>query len=345
MTPQSDGESFGTWLRQQREVRDIDLRQIAERSKISMRYLQALEGDRFDLLPASVFAKGFLKQYAGYVGIDPDEVINFYLAARQRALDEAEDEPASGGRGARQRRDLRRSSASRRDRATGSSSSARDGRYALGLIAIVLVLIGAVALLSRWSNLGQATDPPTTTVQAAPAPAAVDDTPAARDAAPAVDAAGAAGGPAGDVDAAGGPAGDADGAPADDPSASADAEASDALASALEPTPDNADLPPLRVTIDFVGNCWVQVAADGRRVISEERVQGESLRLTASTSLALTLGNASAARIELNGQPFDPPGTVQQNVRRVTIDLDTVRALEAERTATTAGTAAQRGMP
>lgn len=78
----AEPESFGTWLRRQREVREIDLREIADSSKISMSYLQAFEGDRFEVLPSPVFAKGFLRQYARYVGLDPEEVVNFYLAAR-----------------------------------------------------------------------------------------------------------------------------------------------------------------------------------------------------------------------------------------------------------------------
>ena len=83
--------SFGRWLRRQREVRKIALREVAETTNISIRYLEALEDDRFEALPAPVFAKGFLREYARYVGLDPDEVVNHYLAARQDAtVEEAE---------------------------------------------------------------------------------------------------------------------------------------------------------------------------------------------------------------------------------------------------------------
>jgi cytoskeleton protein RodZ len=77
------GSSFGTWLRRQREAREISLREIAERTKISMRYLQAMEDDRFEVLPAPVFAKGFLREYARYVGLSPDDVVNHYLSVQQ----------------------------------------------------------------------------------------------------------------------------------------------------------------------------------------------------------------------------------------------------------------------
>ncbi|HET9208866.1 MAG TPA: helix-turn-helix domain-containing protein [Thermoanaerobaculia bacterium] len=76
----SESGSFGDWLRRQREMREITLRDIAERTKISLRYLEAMEADRFDLLPAPIFAKGFLREYARYVGLSPDDVVNHYLS-------------------------------------------------------------------------------------------------------------------------------------------------------------------------------------------------------------------------------------------------------------------------
>jgi cytoskeletal protein RodZ len=78
-----DGESFGIWLRRQREGRGIELEEIAKTSKIGMTYLRAFEEERFSILPATIFAKGFLRQYALYVGLDPEEVVNFYLQSIQ----------------------------------------------------------------------------------------------------------------------------------------------------------------------------------------------------------------------------------------------------------------------
>ncbi len=96
---QADGQegeavSFGTWLRRQREIREIPLHEIADVTKIGIRYLEALEQDRFDVLPAPVFAKGFLREYARYVGLDPDEVINSYLTTQQEEGAEESEEVA-----------------------------------------------------------------------------------------------------------------------------------------------------------------------------------------------------------------------------------------------------------
>ncbi len=86
--PDPETSSFGDWLRRQREMREITLRDIADRTKISLRYLEAMEENRFDLLPAPIFAKGFLREYARYVGLSPDEVVNHYLAVQQPSSDE-----------------------------------------------------------------------------------------------------------------------------------------------------------------------------------------------------------------------------------------------------------------
>jgi cytoskeletal protein RodZ len=81
--------AFGLWLRREREAREVSLDEIANVTKISKSYLGALEEERFDVLPAPVFAKGFLREYAKYVGLDPDEVVNSYLTAMQETQPES----------------------------------------------------------------------------------------------------------------------------------------------------------------------------------------------------------------------------------------------------------------
>jgi cytoskeleton protein RodZ len=97
---QPEPGSFGEWLRRQREMREISLRDIAERTKISLRYLEAMEEDRFDVLPAPIFAKGFLREYARYVGLSPDEVVNHYLSVQdpQEGTEEGKKEDTRPGR-------------------------------------------------------------------------------------------------------------------------------------------------------------------------------------------------------------------------------------------------------
>lgn len=132
---EQENQSFGTWLRQQRELREISLREIADTSKISLRYLQALEDDRFDILPAPVFAKGFLRQYARYVGLDPEEAINFYMAANGLAQ---EDDTV--------------------DQASQHTTTNTPWSYAMFVIVIAAVLMAVIWTLS-WFNRRADTGP------------------------------------------------------------------------------------------------------------------------------------------------------------------------------------------
>ncbi len=71
--------SFGESLKRERELREISLRQISEATKINLRYLEALEENRFDALPGGLFNKGFIRAYATYIGIDGEAMVNSYL--------------------------------------------------------------------------------------------------------------------------------------------------------------------------------------------------------------------------------------------------------------------------
>ncbi len=68
-------ESVGEFLKRERELRQITLREVAEGTKISIRRLKSIEADQFEDLPAEVFVRGFIRSYADYIGIDPADAI------------------------------------------------------------------------------------------------------------------------------------------------------------------------------------------------------------------------------------------------------------------------------
>jgi cytoskeleton protein RodZ len=71
---------LGSSLRDARVRRGIELAQVAAETQIRMRYLQALEDERFELLPGSVYAKGFLRAYADYLGLESQLFVDEYNA-------------------------------------------------------------------------------------------------------------------------------------------------------------------------------------------------------------------------------------------------------------------------
>ena len=68
----------GSLLRAQREALGLTLEQAEEATRIRHRYLEALEAERFADLPGEVYVRGFLRLYAEYLGLDPDEVLSRY---------------------------------------------------------------------------------------------------------------------------------------------------------------------------------------------------------------------------------------------------------------------------
>jgi len=63
--------SIGKQLRQAREARNLSLEQIAQATRIRVRYLQALEAEQFELLPSTAQVRGFLRAYAAQLHLDP----------------------------------------------------------------------------------------------------------------------------------------------------------------------------------------------------------------------------------------------------------------------------------
>ena len=138
--------SFGETLRRERELRGIDLRDVAEATKISVRFLQALESDRTDVLPGGLFQRAFVRQYATYLGLDPERTVAEFLFA---SSGQSVEVPAVASPQPKPR--------------------ARRG-FVLALLAA-----GAVAFALAWPQVRtaepeRATPPPTSVTLAAPLP-------------------------------------------------------------------------------------------------------------------------------------------------------------------------------
>ncbi|MCB1007973.1 MAG: helix-turn-helix domain-containing protein [Acidobacteria bacterium] len=253
--------SLGAWLRSQREARGVSLRDIADSSKISLRYLEALESDRMDVLPAPVFAKGFLREYARVVGLDPDEAVNLYLLARS----ESEPEPS-----------LEEPVATTRRSAAPSTLG-----YGLLLALAVVLFVGLAALLSYYAKHHREANRPAPSPElvatfAAPVRAQPTEIAAPVDLAP---------------------------APTAEPTAAAEVAQG-----------------PLEISLEFSDDCWVELVVDGTRRASELRAGGETLQVEAESYVLLTLGNAAAVRVEVDGRPFALPTGASKVVRDLRIE-------------------------
>ena len=66
---------IGARLRQERLSRGVTIDDVARETKISTRYLEAIEEDRFESLPGLVFARNFVRQFAASLKLDPDPLV------------------------------------------------------------------------------------------------------------------------------------------------------------------------------------------------------------------------------------------------------------------------------
>jgi hypothetical protein len=69
---------LGETLRRARLSKGITIEDAERVTRIPRKYLEALEVENYGILPAPVYARGFLRSYAGYLGLDPGELLPFF---------------------------------------------------------------------------------------------------------------------------------------------------------------------------------------------------------------------------------------------------------------------------
>ena len=77
-------ESPGEFLKRERDLRGVELRQIAEASRVPLDQLEALENDDYDGLPHLVYVRGYIKSYCKCLGLDEaDAVLRYEIYAKE----------------------------------------------------------------------------------------------------------------------------------------------------------------------------------------------------------------------------------------------------------------------
>jgi len=286
---------FGDKFKSARQLRGVTLDDIARETRISTRFLRAIEEEAFDELPGGLFNRGFIRNYAAAVHLDGDAMVEAYTALTA-AVPEETPKPQPG------------------------ASPSRD-RFVLPLAAAGLaVLVFVFYVFSSRSG-----DSPTTEmVQAGPAAAAMrspetastgepattlpfsvpaglpDDAEGtdAMDAAllesqPALSAESAPGAQAGLLPVAAG----RDTAPGrDTPPAGASGEAPDAVSG-------------LSVRVEVHDPTWMYVESDGEVVLGGVTVNPPFLQLyQANEAIELRIGNAAGVSLNINGHAMPALG-------------------------------------
>jgi hypothetical protein len=69
----------GALLRAAREAREIALQEMADKTRISVKYLDAIESDEFGVLPSATFVRGYVREMARMLKIDETSMVTGYM--------------------------------------------------------------------------------------------------------------------------------------------------------------------------------------------------------------------------------------------------------------------------
>jgi cytoskeletal protein RodZ len=305
---------LGEWLRQQRDELGISLEQAEADTRIRARYLEALEAGDLDALPDPIVGRGFLRNYAAYLGLDAEQVAARY---GQFGTPPPPEPPAAA------------------DRPFGSEPfrpvplhdmpGFRSGRgWLAGLVAIILVAValaawwGAPRIVALW-NRPTATPRPTATRQAtstALPSATLTPTRATAETEDGTETATAT--PTGTT-------------PTVEPTLTL------TLSPSPSPTPSRPAYLGIFLELVFTDTSWIQVSVDGVRQFQGELEDGTYRSWYAEERLELRIGNAGAVLVTVNGESLGTLGAVGEVIDRVFEKVDEGVA-EATFTATPSGT-------
>jgi cytoskeleton protein RodZ len=271
--------SIGETLRRERLRRNLDLEQISRELKISQRFLEAIEAERFDRLPAMVFAKSFVRQYAGLLGLDQEELaaeVQRVIEPPAPVVDTKPDLPPLDD--IHLPRVENWEAVGDKRRLDWSSSLP-----ALALLVVVLLVCSGVYAFWQRARAPMTAQAPPPMETAAPQQQPAGEAPATQPP-PAVPE----------------PQTSPPAAPA--PSTSADRTTAGNGAVKVQLTADEA--------------VWVLARGDGKFLFSGTLEANEVRSVEANEMLTLRLGNAGGVTISLNGKPIGPVGPKGQ-VREV----------------------------
>jgi helix-turn-helix protein/uncharacterized protein DUF4115 len=130
--------TVGQALREAREQRGVELSEVEQATKIRAKFLEAMEADRWEELPAPVYARGFLDIYARYLGLDQQALLDEYSKTVEgegsEPIPESVIKPGS----------LRQTRPVRRFRSINLAPVAKVAAGVLVLVIIGLVIVGSI---------------------------------------------------------------------------------------------------------------------------------------------------------------------------------------------------------
>jgi len=279
-------QSTGARLREARAAAGLSLDAVAQQLKLAPRQVKALEDDDFAQLPGRTFVRGFLRNYARLVRLDPDALL--------ASLPEASSTPS-----------LDHPSLSPTTRVMGelpadSHGKPSSARWVIPLALVAIIATAAIYEFSRdYGGLRRI----------APAPPGASD--AERAAAAPQSPAGATGTPLPNPVAAP-PTSNPPAANEPVPGAAQGATAASAVPLRVAPAMADAT-----VVLTFRDSSWTEVKdSSGRVLVSQMIAAGQTLPVSGTPPFDLVIGNATEVSVTFQGKAIDLAPYTRQNVAR-----------------------------
>jgi cytoskeleton protein RodZ len=291
--------SAGAQLRAYRENAQLTVDDVAHQLKLARRQVLAIENDELDALPGPTFVRGFIRNYARLLRVDPAPILEATNLA-----------PPAGAA-------MERIAPTMGELPANHSASGSWTRWLIpvGLVLVLVAGIGFYEFGGVGSGLRKARKDVPDAIAPVTAPAAGTDQPVTAPAPPA----GSTTAPgAGTVPGTGNAGTGMTPSPAV-PSSSA-ASAAGAAGSAPAAQPPAAE--PGRVELQLSAPAWIEIR-DARDAILVSRTlpAGEAHSFSGEAPLSLKIGNARAVRLKFNGTPVELAPWSQREIARLTLPL------------------------
>nr|WP_294867785.1 helix-turn-helix domain-containing protein [uncultured Pseudogulbenkiania sp.] len=277
-----DRDSVGAALKAAREAAGLSLGEVADRLKLSLKQLEAIEADRFEALPGAAFVRGFVRNYARFLGLDAAPL----MARLEERFPSSVKEVAN---------------LSKEAEAASVVSEPEETSGLLGKRAILLVLVVVLAAGAFWfarpgsepakDEAKQDLAPMLTEQPTASAPVEAESV---KDASAAVTAP----------------------APVPAPAAKPAPGVAAAPASAPVSAPPTAG----GGTVKLVAkqDAWVSVIdGSGKKLVFETLKAGAAKEVVGQPPFKLTVGNATQVEVSFNGQPVVMTGKIRGTTARL----------------------------
>jgi cytoskeleton protein RodZ len=287
--------SAGSLLRDAREAAGLSMDTVAQQLKLAPRQVRAIEEDDYARLPGRTFVRGFVRNYARLLNLDPDAVVATLPHGESTSpLERLTFSPASSPMG---------------EIPVESERKRSSTRWLIPLALLAIVAAAAYYEHQRpttgdrraatdaspapaplFPPAGQTTtslpNPLETTRSEAPAAAAPDSAPVVSSPAPA--------------------------APAASPSLGVPA-ATTPSAAAVSPTPST-------LVLTWSGPSWVEIKdAGGTALLSQRGTAGNTQTVSGAAPFDIVIGNASNVSLTFRGQPYDLAPHTRYNVARFSL--------------------------